>query len=53
MNHCQIAEQVKILGAHRAAIIPLSQVCFDKAFRKLCESNSCGMYGKAGCVPLI
>ncbi len=34
------------LGAHRVGLVPVEKISFDPAFRKLCEQNGCGQYGK-------
>ena len=33
-------------GADHAAVVPVEKVETDASFRKLCESNACGNYGK-------
>jgi predicted metal-binding protein len=38
-------------GAYRAGIIPVNAIQFEPEFRKLCESNACGMYGKSWMCP--
>lgn len=38
-------------GAHRAAVVPVEQIQFEPAFRKMCESNACGMYGRSWMCP--
>ena len=38
-------------GAYRASVVNVSDVVFDKAFRDMCEANSCGMYGKCYMCP--
>lgn len=39
------------LGATNAAVIPVSDIRFDREFRKACESNACGMFGKSWMCP--
>ena len=39
------------LGAARSAIIGTDRIVTDEAFRRICESNSCGMYGKCWMCP--
>lgn len=34
------------LGAFRAEIVSAAEISMDASFRKLCESNSCGNYGR-------
>lgn len=38
-------------GAFRAAVVPVEKIEFEPAFRKLCESNACGMYGRSWMCP--
>lgn len=39
------------LGADRAGVIPTDQIVLDRAFRDMCASNACGMYGKCWMCP--
>lgn len=39
------------LGATRAAVIDTSAIETDAAFRGMCESNACGVYGKCWMCP--
>ena len=39
------------LGAFRAGIIETDKIVTDKAFRGMCESNACGMYGRCHMCP--
>ncbi|MBP3655063.1 MAG: DUF2284 domain-containing protein [Clostridia bacterium] len=39
------------LGAAKAVIIPAEQVVLSAEFRKICESNSCGRYGRCWMCP--
>lgn len=39
------------LGATRAAVIDASAIETDAAFRGMCESNACGVYGKCWMCP--
>ncbi|MEG0769649.1 MAG: DUF2284 domain-containing protein [Ruthenibacterium sp.] len=42
------------LGAAKAAVIPVKEIAFRCEFRKMCEMNSCGMYGKSWmCPPIV
>ena len=43
--------QVKALGAFRASVIDASLIQTDRAFRGMCESNACGVYGKCYMCP--
>lgn len=38
-------------GADRAAVIAVESIPFDAAFRKACEANSCGKYGRCWMCP--
>lgn len=51
LNHCEIISKVKQFGAFNASIINTSNISFEPEFRKMCESNSCGMYGKCWTCP--
>ena len=33
-------------GAFAAKVIPVKEIEFDSSFRKYCEDNVCGQYGK-------
>lgn len=46
-----LLEQVRSLGAYKAAVIPVSEVKFDRAFRAMCESNACGNYNNCWMCP--
>ena len=42
------------LGAFRVGAVAVEDISFEPEFRKLCESNACGMYGRSWmCPPLI
>lgn len=45
---CEIAKES---GFTNAGLISVDQVPFDPAFRKACESNQCGKYGKCWTCP--
>ena len=38
-------------GAYKANVIDASELVLDRAFRDMCASNSCGMYGKCHMCP--
>lgn len=38
-------------GADHAAVISAREIVTDRAFRPMCEANSCGMYGKCYMCP--
>lgn len=41
-------------GATRVGLVPVESIEFRPEFRKLCESNACGMFGKSWmCPPLV
>jgi predicted metal-binding protein len=37
---------IQTLNVQNVAAIPVEKIVFDRAFRSLCEANSCGVYGK-------
>ncbi|MDD3244227.1 MAG: DUF2284 domain-containing protein [Eubacteriales bacterium] len=46
MDHVQqIAEKAKELGFHQSAVVLTADIPFTQEVRKMCEMNSCGMYG--------
>ena len=38
-------------GAYRSAVISADDIVLDKAFRKMCEANACGVYGRCYMCP--
>ena len=41
-------------GAANAHVLPVSEIIFDPALRKLCEDNRCGKYNRNyGCPPFV
>ena len=42
----KISESALGLGAHKAAVIEVKALSFDRSFRDMCASNACGLYGK-------
>lgn len=46
-----LLEEVRGLGAYKAAVIPVADVQFDRSFRAMCESNVCGNYNKCWMCP--
>lgn len=38
-------------GAFRAGVVDMDAIPFEPEFRKLCEANACGMYGKSWMCP--
>ncbi len=54
MDNIQITNAVIELGAYKAAVIDVKDIVFEPEFRKMCESNACGMYGRTWmCPPFI
>ena len=39
------------LGAHKASVISAGEITLDRAFRDMCASNACGVYGKCYMCP--
>ena len=49
-----LQNEILSLGAFRVGAVPVEDISFEPEFRKLCESNACGMYGRSWmCPPLI
>ncbi len=46
-----IIEKLQQFGVFKTGIVAVKDIVFDPAFRKLCESNSCGKYGKCWTCP--
>ncbi|NLF79678.1 MAG: DUF2284 domain-containing protein [Clostridia bacterium] len=38
-------------GAHKAQVVAVGDIPFNPVFRKMCEMNSCGKYGKSWMCP--
>ncbi len=51
LNMKAITDRILELGAYRVGVIKVSDIQFDRRFRDLCESNSCGKYGKCWACP--
>lgn len=50
----QLCDQILSLGAVDTAVIGVETVTFNPDFRKVCESNACGLYGRSWmCPPLL
>ena len=47
----QLTDQLIGWGADRVAVVPVSDIVFDAEFRKACEANLCGIYGKCWMCP--
>ncbi len=39
------------IGALKVGVVNVNDIVFDREFRKLCESNACGKYGKSWTCP--
>ncbi len=46
-----IIDKLKTLGAYAVGTVAVKDIKFDRGFRAMCESNSCGKYGKNYCCP--
>lgn len=46
-----ITAEAKSLGAFKAKVIDAGDIKTDRAFRDMCASNACGMYGKCYMCP--
>ena len=51
MKNNEIVERTLELGAYKATVIKAEHLVLDRAFRAMCESNACGMYGKCYMCP--
>ena len=45
------AELALECGFFKAGVVPVSGIVFDRSFRKACEQNTCGNYGKCWTCP--
>ena len=46
-----LTEKAIDLGAHKASVISAGEISLDRAFRDMCASNACGVYGKCYMCP--
>lgn len=46
-----LTRSIAALGAHRVGTAVVEDIEFEPDFRKLCESNACGMYGRSWMCP--
>lgn len=54
MDLNQIKQCILDAGAHRIGVAAVEDIDFQPEFRKLCESNACGMFGRSWmCPPLV
>ncbi|MDE7219149.1 MAG: DUF2284 domain-containing protein [Oscillospiraceae bacterium] len=52
MNDLERLRRIALdLGAYRTGAVKVDEIHFEPEFRKLCESNACGMYGKSWMCP--
>lgn len=51
MDIANLTERLAVWGANRVAVIPVAELVFDAEFRKACEVNSCGIYGRCWMCP--
>ena len=51
MENKELIQKTLDLGAYKASVIEAKDIVLDTAFRAMCESNSCGMYGKCYMCP--
>ncbi len=51
MNDAALIARVCEAGAHKAGVVAVSDIVFDRAFRTMCESNACGNYGRCWMCP--
>lgn len=54
MDKKELAAKAVGLGAHKAYVIGVEKIDFDKGLRAYCEANYCGSYGKNyACPPAV
>ncbi len=46
-----LIQKLTELGSFKVGVVNVSDIVFDVGFRKLCEANSCGKYGKCWTCP--
>ena len=51
MENKALIEKALSLGAYKANVIEAKNIKLDRAFRAMCEKNSCGVYGKCYMCP--
>lgn len=47
----QLIDGALALGAYKASVIEAKEIVLDRAFRDMCASNACGVYGKCYMCP--
>lgn len=47
----KLIETAIVQGAFKAAVIPVCDISLDASFRTLCESNTCGKFGRCWTCP--
>ena len=51
MENKELIQKTLDLGAYKASVIDAKAIVLDRAFRAMCESNACGVYGKCYMCP--
>ena len=51
MNNAALMSKIQALGADCVGLVPVAEIAFEPAFRQMCESNACGMYGQSWMCP--
>lgn len=51
MENKDLIQKALELGAYKASVISTKDIVLDRAFRAMCESNACGVYGKCYMCP--
>lgn len=51
MNKETLMSKIQALGADCVGLVPVAEIAFEPAFRQMCESNACGMYGQSWMCP--
>ena len=47
----ELSEAIRALGANHVGVVNVAEISFEPAFRAMCESNACGMYGQSWMCP--
>ncbi len=54
MDIAKLKALILAAGAYKVGVVPVEQIACEPEFRKMCESNACGMYGRSWmCPPMI
>ena len=51
MENKELIQKTLDFGAFKANVIETKDIVLDRAFRAMCESNACGVYGKCYMCP--